>query len=246
MPVPPQMTEHDSNQSHDDVTPEDNASQILKPLILLGGTVNQFNDKLLQKGHHLKGFTKAKGEVVIWLQSIKLWNITNFCVKQLHWQTPRPYDHTTPWPTHMNYNYDPGYNYFIWHNQNAGLLRPQYQKFTDKSYDYYPKYPTVSNIGSHTPPNPDITSHILQVQGTMTNMLHFVKEQYSKDRYMNDVKTCTGGNSEELLSWLLSIEKVVKLIDNTHEDICFAKVEGKLLKLFYSIIYTLKNYLAFP
>ena len=48
----------------------------------------------------------------------------------------------------------------------------------------------------------------------MTNTLHSVQYQCSMDRYVNDHKACTDDNSDDLASWLLSVEKVAKLMDN--------------------------------
>ena len=67
----------------------------------------------------------------------------------------------------------------------------------------------------------------------MTNTLHCAQQQCSTNGYMNDLHTCFGNNSNEFVSWLLSIEKVVKSIENGPKDICFVKAEGNLLKFFY-------------
>ena len=69
----------------------------------------------------------------------------------------------------------------------------------------------------------------------MTNTLYHVPEKCSTDRYMNDLCTCTGNNSDKFISWLLSIENVAGLTEKDPKDIYFAKVEGNLLKFLYSL-----------
>ena len=53
------------------------------------------------------------------------------------------------------------------------------------------------------------------------------------DRYINDLMTCTGGNSDDFTSCLLSVKKVAKLTDNDPKYIYLAKAEGNLLKFLY-------------
>ena len=53
---------------------------------------------------------------------------------------------------------------------------------------------------------------------------------------MSDLRTCTLDNKEEFDSWLLSIGTVAQLMDSDPNEICFAKAEGNLLKLLYSVI----------
>ena len=74
-----------------------------------------------------------------------------------------------------------------------------------------------------------MTSHLLEIQDRMTSTLHRVKQQSAIDYYMNDLKTCTGDCSEKFQCWLLSVEKVSKLMGNDPKDICFTKAEGNLL-----------------
>ena len=52
---------------------------------------------------------------------------------------------------------------------------------------------------------------------------------------MNDLKTCTVDNQEEFDSWLLSIEKVAKLMDSDPNEICYSKAKGNHLKFLYSM-----------
>ena len=60
----------------------------------------------------------------------------------------------------------------------------------------------------------DMTSYLLKVQNKIANTLHQVHKQCSTDRYMCHLHTCTGENSDDFTSWLLSDEKVAKLTGN--------------------------------
>ena len=52
---------------------------------------------------------------------------------------------------------------------------------------------------------------------------------------MNNLQTYTTDNPKNFNFWLLSVEKVAKLIDTDPSEICFAKAEASLLQFSYSI-----------
>ena len=62
----------------------------------------------------------------------------------------------------------------------------------------------------------------------MASTLHHVQQQFFTGKYMNDCNACTGDSLDDFASGLLSVKKVARLTDP--KDICFAKVEGNLLK----------------
>ena len=84
-------------------------------------------------------------------------------------------------------------------------------------------------------PTPDITLCMLEAQDKVTNTLNSVQQKRAIDRYMNDVKTCMGENTEEFNSWLLSVEKVTTITNTDSKEIHFKKAEGNLLKFLYAV-----------
>ena len=80
-----------------------------------------------------------------------------------------------------------------------------------------------------------ITSQFIDAQNKLTDTLYKPQLQNYKNTYVSDLRTCTVKNKEEFYSWLLSIEKVAKLMDSDPNEICFAKAEGNLLKFLYSV-----------
>ena len=55
---------------------------------------------------------------------------------------------------------------------------------------------------------PDMTGHLLAVQGRVTTTVHISQQHGPIVQYMNYLKSCTEHNSYEFNSWLLSIKKV--------------------------------------
>ena len=60
------------------------------------------------------------------------------------------------------------------------------------------------------PQTMDITSHLLDVQDRVINTLYCIENQCSTECYMKGLKTCTGDDSDEFTSWLLSVVKFLK------------------------------------
>ena len=81
----------------------------------------------------------------------------------------------------------------------------------------------------------DMTLHLCEAQDKITCTLQHFQLQYLMDHYMNGLKTCTGDNSDRFTSWLLSVAKVTKLIDDKPRNICFAKAEGNLFKYLHTL-----------
>ena len=61
----------------------------------------------------------------------------------------------------------------------------------------------------------------------MANMLRKVQQQSSGDMDMTDLKTCTGHDSEEFITWLLSIDKISKL--TRHGPRQFVSLKPKII-----------------
>ena len=62
-----------------------------------------------------------------------------------------------------------------------------------------------NNNRQQTTPN---TTHMLEVQDKVSDTLHNVQHQSTTDRYVNDLKTCNGNNTEEFSSCLINTDKL--------------------------------------
>ena len=81
----------------------------------------------------------------------------------------------------------------------------------------------------------DIVSQFIDTQDKFTDTLYKTQLQNSMSTYINDLRTCMSDNQEDFDPWLLSIEKVARLMDSDPNEICFAKAKGNLLTFLYSV-----------
>ena len=206
------------------------SNEILNPSKQHTKTIQQWVTK--KRSAFEKNLQEQKEKLLTDNEVLKSNTTTDFPVIQPQWHTPRSDNHAAPHTMCINYNYDPGFNSFVHHNQNSATQRPQHQKSYWQPY-YYPTYPTMPNTASHTLPEPDMICHILQVQDIITEILHHVQQWCSTDRYLDDLMTCISDNLWKISLWLLSIEKVAKQTDKNPEGICFPKPEHDLLKFLY-------------
>ena len=117
--------------------------------------------------------------------------------------------HTNTENTHSMHNIHNTYWHYnsLYKHQMTG-----HRPYSCNSWPYIPRQQTPM----------DMTSYLLEVQNNVTDTLHKLQQQSSRDSYMNDLQASTVHNPDDLNSWLLSVEKVTKLTDTDPNEICFA------------------------
>ena len=85
-----------------------------------------------------KNWQEWKEKLLSNYKVLKSENATDSPLRQPQSHIPRSDNDATPQPTHINYNYDSGFSYFIQCNWNTAPQRLQHGKIYQQSYHHYP------------------------------------------------------------------------------------------------------------